>query len=141
MYRFRQDYRFPGHMNHKMPWSAENLIKVFGARSFWYNFFMSRHFQRKIEDFICEHCGKKVKGDGFTNHCPNCLYSKHVDINPGDRANACGGLMKPVAVEIKSGDYILTHKCEICGFEKKNKTAKDDNFEEILKLSQSIANF
>ena len=26
-----------------------------------------------------------MKGNGYTNHCPKCLWSKHVDINPGDR--------------------------------------------------------
>jgi rubrerythrin len=97
-----------------------------------------KKFTRTIEDFTCEHCGLKVNGDGYTNHCPECLYSKHVDINPGDRLNSCGGLMKPISVEIKSGDYILLHKCEKCGFEKKNKTSPKDNFENILKLVPSM---
>ncbi|MFN2146641.1 MAG: RNHCP domain-containing protein, partial [Anaerolineales bacterium] len=35
-------------------------------------------FQRRIEYFICEHCGAEVSGVGFTNHCPVCLWSKHV---------------------------------------------------------------
>jgi RNHCP domain len=96
-----------------------------------------KKFQRKIEDFICGHCGSMVKGNGYTNHCPNCLWSRHVDINPGDRQNQCGGMMKPVAVEIKSGKYILTQKCEECGFEKKNKTWPEDNFEAILALAKT----
>ena len=98
-----------------------------------------KKFQRTIEDFTCGHCGFKVVGNGYTNHCPQCLYSKHVDINPGDRKELCGGLMEPVAVEIKSDGYILLHKCKKCGKEKKNKTSKDDSFEAIIKLSKSIA--
>jgi hypothetical protein len=92
-------------------------------------------FTRKIENFVCENCGAKVQGNGYTNHCPKCLWSKHVDINPGDRAHACGGVMKPVAVEINRGAYILIQKCQKCGLRKKNKTAAEDNFEALLKLS------
>ncbi|MEK7158524.1 MAG: RNHCP domain-containing protein, partial [Patescibacteria group bacterium] len=47
---------------------------------------MSRTFQRRVEDFTCESCGAQVTGDGYTNHCPQCLVSKHVDVYPGDRA-------------------------------------------------------
>ena len=93
-----------------------------------------KKFTRTIEDFTCEHCDAPVVGNGYTNHCPQCLYSKHVDINPGDRLNSCGGMMKPISVELKSGEYILLQKCEKCGFEKKNKTALKDNFEAILAL-------
>lgn len=38
-----------------------------------------KNFTRVIEDFICENCGTEVKGNGYTNHCPKCLWSKHVD--------------------------------------------------------------
>jgi len=51
---------------------------------------MARLFTRNIENFTCERCGAAVEGNGFTNHCPACLCSKHVDINPGDRAAARG---------------------------------------------------
>ena len=95
-----------------------------------------RQFQRKKEDFICEHCGQEVKGNGYTNHCPNCLYSKHVDINPGDRAEDCGGLMTPVELEQKDGKYIIVHKCQKCGFIRRNKVCEEDNFEEVLKLAK-----
>jgi rubrerythrin len=98
---------------------------------------MPKKFTRTIEDFVCQHCGAKVKGTGYTNHCPNCLYSKHVDVNPGDRTEICSGMMKPMAVEIKSGNYILVHQCQKCGLRKKNKTAPEDNFENILKIIPS----
>jgi rubrerythrin len=94
-------------------------------------------FTRKIEDFKCENCGKTVKGFGYTNHCPNCLFSKHVDINPGDRLSDCDGIMKPVAIELEHSEYIIIHKCTKCGHVKKNKSAPEDNFEEILKLSKT----
>jgi hypothetical protein len=96
---------------------------------------MSKVFQKKKEDFKCENCGFEVKGSGYTNHCPLCLYSKHVDINPGDRLCDCKGLMKPIGVDKKDGEYILIHKCITCGVEKRNKIAKEDSFEEIIKLS------
>jgi len=96
---------------------------------------MSKIFQKKIENFKCENCGSDVKGNGYTNHCPTCLYSKHVDINPGDRQEECKGLMKPIGVDKKDGDYILIHKCLKCGVEKRNKVAKEDNFNKVIELS------
>lgn len=92
-------------------------------------------FQKTKEDFICGHCGQEVAGNGYTNHCSRCLWSKHVDINPGDRSANCGGMMEPVSVEVKSGEYTITHRCVKCGFEKRNKTSKDDNFEVVLQIS------
>ena len=92
-------------------------------------------FTRTKEDFTCEHCGAQVKGDGYTNHCPRCLWSKHVDVNPGDRLNPCGGLMKPIAVEIERGQYIIVHQCQTCGAKKRNKASPHDDFEDILKLT------
>lgn len=95
---------------------------------------MALTFKRKIEDFACGNCGQKVKGDGYTNHCPKCLWSKHVDINPGDRVAGCGGMMRPVRAETKKGEYDIIHKCVKCGYEKRNKMSPKDNFEEILKI-------
>ena len=59
-----------------------------------------KQFVRRREDFVCEHCGTKVVGDGYTNHCPKCLWSKHVDIMPGDRAEDCQGLMRPIDIKL-----------------------------------------
>lgn len=99
--------------------------------------FMSLAFQKKIEDFRCEHCGELVSGNGYTNHCPKCLYSRHVDVTPGDRKNPCGGLMKPEGLEIKGGEYKILHVCEKCGIRKKNKTNDQDNPAAIVELSTS----
>ena len=96
---------------------------------------MSSKFKKHTEDFVCERCGFFVEGDGYTNHCPECLWSKHVDVFPGDRAGECGGMMEPVGVEIKNKEYVILHKCVKCGFEKKNKAAKEDNFDLITQIS------
>ena len=99
-----------------------------------------KKFQRHIEDFVCAQCGTSVKGNGYTNHCPECLWSQHVDVNPGDRSASCHGLMEPINFTIKHGDYILTHRCTTCGIEKKNKTSKNDSFEAILSLQGELNN-
>ncbi len=99
-----------------------------------------KQFKRTIEDFTCQHCEAKVKGTGYTNHCPKCLWSKHVDVNPGDRAETCGGLMEPVALEKNKGEgYVLTHKCEKCSMERRNHTADNDSVEALVQLSETLA--
>ena len=59
---------------------------------------MTKKFQRTKEDFTCEKCNLVVNGSGYTNHCPRCLWSKHVDVNPGDRQATCQGFMEPVCL-------------------------------------------
>ena len=88
-----------------------------------------------VEDFTCENCGESVSGDGYTNHCPACLFSKHVDVNPGDREADCLGLMEPIEVEKKKGEYRILQRCVVCGMEKWNKTSPNDNFEMILQIA------
>jgi rubrerythrin len=94
-----------------------------------------KKFKRTIENFKCENCNHEVVGNGYTNHCPNCLHSKHVDINPGDRACSCHGLMKPIELQQKNGEFVILHRCEKCGFERRNKINEADNQLAILKLS------
>jgi len=95
---------------------------------------MAETFKKKIEDFDCEHCGQHMTGDGYTNHCKKCLWSKHVDIFPGDRAETCGGLLEPLGVLKKGEDYILTHRCIRCKAEKTITARPDDNFEALISL-------
>lgn len=97
---------------------------------------MSKKFQKNIEDFTCGKCAYEVTGTGFTDHCPKCLWSRHVDKKPGDREETCGGFMKPVGVEGTQAKYILIYRCDGCGFQNKNKIAPDDNFEEVLKVAR-----
>ncbi len=93
------------------------------------------------DPFICQNCHRKVEpvkyGGSYRNHCPYCLWSKHVDAQePGDRANSCQGLMEPVSVFTrKTGEYVLVHRCIKCHFERYNRIAGDDNFKEVVKLS------
>lgn len=96
---------------------------------------MSKNFTRTVEDFTCEVCGTFVKGNGYTNHCPVCLSSKHVDINPGDRASGCGGIMLASALEMKKGEQYIVHTCTHCTHTRRNKVSTDDNFRAILALS------
>lgn len=94
-----------------------------------------KQFQKKVEDFACLNCGHKVKGTGYTNHCPNCLFSRHVDKNPGDRKEECKGLMEPIAAEPTTDGYKIYHRCQNCGIESNVKSAPNDNFEIILELT------
>lgn len=96
---------------------------------------MSRKFQRLVEDFVCENCGHEVEGSGYTNHCPACLWSKHVDVNPGDREEICQGMMEPVGVDGKSGKYRILYRCTLCGVERWNKAAQEDDFEVLLQIA------
>ena len=96
-------------------------------------------FKKNDNSFVCENCGKQVDKLKYTsrNHCNHCLHSLHVDNDPGDRANECKGLMKPIGLEYNSnkGGYIIIHRCSKCGEIKKNKSSEDDDYKEILKLS------
>lgn len=111
--------------------NSKKLYNFCGAKT-------GKKFQRRKEDFVCEHCGYRVKGNGYTNHCPECLYSKHVDNSPGDRAADCGGLMIVSDIELAGGQYIFTHTCQKCGHAKRNKQATQDNLSSILAAGKRL---
>lgn len=90
-------------------------------------------FTRLVEDFDCINCGVTVHGDGYTNHCPGCLTSLHVDNNPGDRASECGGVMEPINIKKRHGTLDVLHRCIKCGFERWNKLRPNDNWEAVYK--------
>lgn len=98
-------------------------------------------FIARNDGFTCEHCNKIVNpivyGGSYRNHCPFCLWSKHVDSAiPGDRANGCLGLMEPIGVFTRrTGEYVLVHRCEKCQFERYNRIAGDDDFDKVTILS------
>lgn len=103
---------------------------------------------RKKENsrFICKNCENEVlplTNGSYRNHCPYCLYSLHLDKNPGDRLSDCHGLMKPEGIiyHSKKG-YQVRHKCISCGFERVNKIAENtvvpDNFDLILRLIKQM---
>ena len=75
-----------------------------------------KKFNMIDEVFTCENCGKNVDKLNYTarDHCPYCLYSKHVDINPGDRMNECKGLLEPIGIEKFKDTYKIIYKCKKC---------------------------
>jgi len=95
-------------------------------------------FIKKVEKFVCEKCGAVVENSGYLNHCPKCLWSKHVDIEPGDRADECGGLMRPVDLYYQNGKWLIVHECELCRFKSINKILSSDDFEQVIKLEQEV---
>ena len=89
------------------------------------------------EEFVCDNCNKIVNKLDYSarDHCPFCLYSKHVDINPGDRLNPCKGLLEPIGIEKYKNTYKILYKCTKCHKLHKNVMANDDNYDLIIKLS------
>ena len=77
-----------------------------------------KRFSKLDDSFVCLHCGREVLPLGYSsrNHCPFCLWSIHIDINPGDRANPCLGALEPITAEPdpKKG-YVIVSKCQKCG--------------------------
>lgn len=96
-----------------------------------------KKFNMIDESFICENCNRQVEKLDYSarDHCPYCLYSKHVDINPGDRANECKGLLQPIEIEKFKNTYKIIYKCNKCNKTHKNIMAIDDDFNLIIKLS------
>lgn len=98
----------------------------------------TKRFSKNDEAFVCKSCGAEVPPLRYTsrNHCPKCLRSLHLDVNPGDRAADCGGIMDPVTAEpdAKRG-FIITHKCRKCGAIRRNKAADDDDRNALIKLT------
>ncbi len=92
------------------------------------------------DSFTCGHCNRFVSslpsGGHHRNHCPYCLYSRHVDAErSGDRASPCGGMMAPIgAFQRPNGEHVIVHRCERCGFERFNRLGADDDFELALSL-------
>jgi len=105
---------------------------------------MAKVFSKNDNNFRCVNCGNMVEKLGYTSrdHCNNCLCSLHVDINPGDRANTCCGLLKPIGIDISSQKgYVIVYKCEKCGKTHRNKAATDDNIETIFSVMNGTYKF
>jgi hypothetical protein len=94
----------------------------------------STHRRRRGPDsFRCRRCRLDVPlaapGTQHRNHCPNCLWSRHVDDDvPGDRAADCAGSMEPIGVSVRDdGEWALVHRCTPCATVHVNRIAGDDN--------------
>jgi hypothetical protein len=76
-------------------------------------------------------------GTGHRNHCPNCLWSRHVDgKTPGDRDSDCGSLMEPIAICVRGdGEWVIVHRCSGCDDLNLNRTAGDDNPLILLRIA------
>ena len=98
----------------------------------------TKRFRKNDEGFVCENCGREVPPLGYTsrNHCPFCLCSVHLDVNPGDRASECRGIMDAVGAEpdAKRG-FIVIHRCRRCGAIRRNKAAADDDRAALIRLT------
>lgn len=102
-----------------------------------------KKFTMRDESFICENCNKEVEKLNYTarDHCPYCLYSKHVDIMPGDRLNECKGLLKPIAIEKFKDTYKIVYKCNKCNEIHKNIMATDDDMNIIIELTKETPKY
>lgn len=93
---------------------------------------------RKTENtgFHCENCHAYVEpltNGSFRNHCPICLFSKHLDNKPGDRLSNCKGLMKPIRLDYSSKKgYQVVHECIACGKIQRNKVAANTKQEDDI---------
>ena len=96
-----------------------------------------KKFNMIDEEFICENCGENVSKLKYSarDHCPYCLFSKHVDINPGDRSNECKGLLEPIDIEKFKNTYKIIYKCQKCGQNHRNVMADDDDLNKIIEIS------
>ena len=95
-------------------------------------------FKMINETFTCGNCWKEIEIHpewSARNHCPNCLYSKHLDKDfPGDRKSDCEWLMAPVDMDYKKNKWnMIKHKCIKCWKGILNKVAPDDDFLEFVK--------
>ncbi|MDE1827710.1 MAG: RNHCP domain-containing protein [Candidatus Micrarchaeota archaeon] len=99
----------------------------------------ARRFRRVVEDFKCLKCGTQVKGNGYTDHCPNCLWGLHVDVMPGDRASGCRGQLQPINVVYEDDSYVITYKCVKCRAIKNFKASSEDNVDVLANLANASA--
>ena len=101
--------------------------------------------------FRCNYCQAYVhtipelSGVRNRNHCPYCLWSKHLDlIEAGDRLAACKGTMQPIGLTMKhvrdkygitrAGELMLIHRCIECGRTSINRIAADDAEDRIMAI-------
>jgi len=98
-----------------------------------------RPVRHEADVFRCARCGAEVPlrpyGTQHRNHCPQCLWSVHVDERPGDRASACGGRMEPVAVAVRRDEWQIVHRCQSCEALRLNRIAGDDSPVQLLALA------
>ena len=105
---------------------------------------IARAIEERNNEFKCTNCGvmvslnREVSGVNNRNHCPYCLWSRHLDLRKaGDRRSTCRGRMEPLGLTVKhtlkryqtekQGELMLIHRCAACGKLSINRIAGDDN--------------
>jgi transcription elongation factor Elf1 len=109
------------------------------------------HLPPHEQAFTCIHCDllvvctPEVAGVLNRNHCPICLWSRHMDWRePGERRANCRAPMEPVGLTLKrsrnkyarerDGELMLIHRCTKCGKLVLNRIAADDCTDRIAAL-------
>lgn len=99
-------------------------------------------FVKNDNEFLCVNCGKKIEKLGYTSrdHCNFCLYSLHVDIEPGDRKNDCKGILVPInIIQTSKKGKVIIYKCQKCKKEIRNIVATDDDLDMIYKIMENYS--
>ena len=101
----------------------------------------TRSRRHEPDSFRCRHCRLDVSteapGTQHRNHCPSCLWSRHLDaVVPGDRAAGCAASMEPIAVCVRDdGEWAIVHRCGGCHTVGVNRIAGDDNPLVLMRLA------
>lgn len=112
---------------------------------------MKSSIKTKKKGFVCLSCGQWIPvgrgmGTRYRNHCPFCLYSRHVDEKKsGDRSAGCHGKMEPIGLTFKhegwdkygkmrQGELMIIHRCLDCDEISINRIAADDKTKKILEV-------
>ncbi|WP_055481627.1 RNHCP domain-containing protein [Sphaerimonospora mesophila] len=90
------------------------------------------HSVLRTETFGCVRCGLTVTaldpGGARRNHCPRCLYSRHVRDGVEGGPSECRSGMAPISIAVlRNGDWELIHHCTRCGELTSNPICDDDN--------------
>ena len=114
-----------------------------------------RNREEGLGGFACSHCNlwaviDEHIGTHNRNHCPHCLWSKHLDESKlGDRKSDCKNGMEPIAltfkaegvdkysIERKIGELMIVHECTADDMIRINRIASDDNVQVVLGVFES----
>jgi hypothetical protein len=116
-----------------------------------------KHRNYRVDSgFTCVQCHQVVSADpeisgvNNRNHCPLCLYSRHVDLDrAGDREAECKSKMRPVGLTVKrlnkkygsqQGELMIIHQCVGCEKISINRIAADDDTALLLAVFESGQN-
>ncbi|MCA9278656.1 MAG: RNHCP domain-containing protein [Phycisphaeraceae bacterium] len=100
----------------------------------------SRKRPNESDGFTCIKCKNHISGYAsgtqHRNHCPLCLWSRHLDEHPGDRRSVCRSSMQPIAIEVRdNGEWAIVHRCTGCNVLRANRIAGDDHILTLLALA------